>query len=261
MGIIGAWLELRAWQLLLALAGFYALAGLAIHLLVFHSPVSEWARSFRGVVAPFFVTPILIFSLLLGFIASEVWHRNAEAVQLVRDEGDALFALTHLIPDNDPAEKTLLGLIRAYAQSVVAEEWPRMQGGNRFPATEAAFTSLLSAIVETPVSGVNGPSVQKARLDIAMKLHAVRGIRLSLAGDRTDEIKWATLLILGLLAQIAIAAVHLEIPRPQIAGLTIFSLAAVAALGLVAIQERPFAPPYKVSPEPLEEVVHEIPAQ
>jgi hypothetical protein len=260
MGIIGVWLELRVWELLLALAAFYAIAGIIIHLLVFHSPVSDWARSFRGVVAPFFVTPILIFSLLLGFIASEVWHRNAEAVQLVRDEGDALFTLTHLIPEKDPAEKTLLGLIRAYAQSVVAEEWPRMQGGNRSAAAEAAFTSLLSAIVETPVPGVNGPSVQKARLDIAAKLHAFRGIRISLAGDRTDEIKWATLLILGLLAQLAIAAVHLEIPRPQIAALTIFTLSAVAALGLVAIQERPFAPPYKVSPEPLVEVVHEIPA-
>jgi len=261
MWMIGAWLELPVWQLLLALAAFYAITGVAIHLLAFHGPASEWVRSFRGVVPPFFVTPILIFSLLLGFIASEVWHRDAEAVQLVRDEGDGLFALTHLIPETDPAAAGLLGLIRAYAQSVVGEEWPRMQGGNRLPATEAAFTSLLSAIVDTPVSGVNGPAVQKARLDIAMKLHNLRGTRLTLAGDHTDEAKWATLLILGLLAQLAIAAVHLEIPRPQIAALTIFSAAAVIALGLVAIQERPFAAPYKVSPGPLEDVVREIPAR
>jgi len=55
--------------------------------------------------------------------------------------------------------------------------------------------------------------------------------------------------------------VHLEVPRPQIAALTIFSTAAVIGLGLVAVQERPFARPLEVSPEPLADVVHEIPAR
>jgi hypothetical protein len=104
-------------------------------------------------------------------------------------------------------------------------------------------------------------AVQRARLDIVLKLHTLRETRLELAGDHTDEIKWAALLILGLVSQIAIAAVHLEMPRPQIAALTIFSAAAVIGLGLVAIQERPFSRPLEVSPAPLEDVVHEIPAR
>jgi hypothetical protein len=261
MWLVGAWLELPVWRQLSALAGFYATTGLAIHLLAFHSPASEWARSFRGVVAPFFVSPILIFGLLLGFIAGDVWHRNAEAVQVVRGEGDGLFALSHLSPDTAPGAPRLQDLIRAYAQSVVGEEWPRMQEGKRAAGSEAALTSLLGAIVDAPVSGNSGVAVQRARLDIVLKLHTLRETRLELAGDHTDEIKWAALLILGLVSQIAIAAVHLEMPRPQIAALTIFSAAAVIGLGLVAIQERPFSRPLEVSPAPLEDVVHEIPAR
>ena len=55
------------------------------------------------------------------------------------------------------------------------------------------------------------------------------------------------------------SAVHLEMPRPQIAALTIFSTAAVIGLGLVAAQERPFSPPLEVTPEPLQDIVRETP--
>ena len=131
-----------------------------------------------------------------------------------------------------------------------------MREGGDAPQAGAAFANLLSAIVAAPASGRNNPEVQRVRLDTALKLRTMRGTRLAIAGDRTDEIKWTTLLILGLVAQVAIAAVHLEMPRPQIAGLTIFTMAAVISLGLVAIQERPFAPPLEVSPAPLMDVVH-----
>ena len=84
--------------------------------------------------------------------------------------------------------------------------------------------------------------------------------RIELAADRTDEVRWATLLILGLLTQLAIASVHLETPGPQIAALTIFSVTAVIGLGLVAIEERPFSPPLDVNPSPIGDVVREVPA-
>jgi hypothetical protein len=261
MGVVGSWLELPVWQQLPALAGFYAVTAGGLHFLAFHSPASGWVRSFRGVVAPFFVSPILIFSLLLGFIAGDVWHRNAQALQIVRGEGDALFALSHLAPDTDRGAARLQALIRGYAQSVVKDEWPRMQAAQRSDTSETALTSLLSAVVDAPVSGNSGAAVQRSRLDLVLKLHTLREARLTLAGDRTDEIKWAALLILGLVSQIAIVAVHLETPRPQIAALAIFSTAAVIGLGLVAVQERPFARPLEVSPTPFEDVVREIPAQ
>ena len=86
-------------------------------------------------------------------------------------------------------------------------------------------------------------AVRRALVDTVLKLRIIRSDRLAIAADRTDEFKWATLLILGLLTEISIAAVHLERPRPQIAALVLFSTSAVIALGLIAIEERPFDPP------------------
>jgi len=260
MRVIEGWIQLPVWQLLVALVAFYVATGIAIHWLAFHSPASRWTLSFNGVVGPFFVSVVLIFGLLHSFVAREIWQRNDEAVQVVRAEGDALRALSHLLPESDPATASIQDLIRAYAQSVIADEWPRMRQGKGGVGSETAFASLMTAIVDAPVSGSSGPAVHRARIDTVLKLHALRGTRLAIAGDSTDTLKWTTLLILGLVSQVAIAAVHLETPRPQIAALAIFSTAAMIALGFVAIQERPFAPPLAVSPEPLEEVVHEIPA-
>jgi hypothetical protein len=217
--------------------------------------------SFSGLVAPFFVSVTLIFGLLHSFVAGEVWRRHADSVQVVRSEGDALVLLAYLTPDTDPAAAKLRAMIRAYAQSVVRDEWPRMKEGKHVPEAVAAFTSLLSAIAAAPASGSDAAAIQRVRLDTALKLHTLRGTRIALASDRTDEIKWATLLILGLVAQIAIGSVHLDKTRPQIAALTIFSTAAVIALGLVAIQERPFSAPLEVSVSPFEEVIREIPAR
>lgn len=261
MGIIESWIQLPVWQLLLALAAFYAATGTIIHWLAFHSPASRWTLRFNGVVGPFFVSVILIFGLLHSFVAREIWQRNDDAAQVVRGEGDALRTLMHLTREGDPAAARIQDLIRAYAQSVVADEWPQMRQSTGSIGSEAAFASLLGAIIDDPVSGSNAPAMQRARLDTVLRLHTLRGTRLAIADDRTDVIKWGTLLILGLVAQIAIAVVHLEKPRPQIAALTIFSTAAFIALGFVAIQERPFAPPLAVSPTPLEEVIHDIPAR
>ncbi len=261
MGIIGDWLELPVWQQLLALAGFYAASGGLLHWLTFYSPARRWVARFKGVVPPFFAAVTLIFGLLAGFIAGDVWHRNTEAVQVVRTEGDALLTLKYLIPASDPNAARLQDLIRGYAQSVLDEEWPRMADGDSAPATEAALDSLLAAIVAAPPSQNGASAIERARIDTVLKVRTMRSNRLALAGDRTDEVKWATLLILGLVAQLAIAIVHLETPRPQIAALAIFSSSAVIALGLVAIQERPFVPPLELSPAPLQEVVRVIPAR
>ena len=260
MWLVGAWLELPVWQQWLALAGLYAASAGALHLLTFHSPAGEWVRSFRGVVAPFFVSVALVFGLLLGFVAGGVWQRNAEAVRVVRGEGDALFQINHLAPDNDPGTAALRNLIRAYAQSVVTDEWPLMLHGGRSDRAETALDNLIKGVAAAPVFGSGGLAVQRARLDLALKLHTLRETRIELASDRTDEVRWATLLLLGLLTQLAIASVHLETPRPQIAALTIFSITAIIGLGLVAIEERPFSPPLAVNPSPIGDVVHEVPA-
>src|SRR3954447_18093629 len=261
MSIIGTWLELPVELLFLLLTTFYLTTATLIHLLSSHGFAGRWIGSFKGIVGSFFTSVTVIFALLAAFIASDVWRRDMEASQVVRAEADALLGLYYLTPDTAPDTAAVHNLIRAYVELVIRREWPRMSNGEGTPEAEAALDALFREILGRSAQGTGNPVVERARIDVALKLRTLHATRLSLAADRTDELKWAILLILGVVAQLAIAVVHLEWPRPQIGALAIFSVAVVIALGLVALQERPFVPPLQVSSAPLEEILQAIPAK
>ena len=58
----------------------------------------------------------------------------------------------------------------------------------------------------------------------------------------------------------ALGLVHLERPGARITALTLFSLAVVTTLVLIAVHERPFDGPLALSPEPLRIARLAIPA-
>jgi hypothetical protein len=62
-------------------------------------------------------------------------------------------------------------------------------------------------------------------------------------------------LMLGIMTQIAIGLVHLQRRNAHLAALTVFSIAAVLTLGLIALQEHPFAGEVRLSPAPLQELL------
>jgi hypothetical protein len=259
--MIGTWLELPVIPQILLLAAVYLITGTVMHLLSFHGPMGRWVRSFRGIVGPFFTSVTVIFALLAAFIANDVWRRDTEAAQIVRAEADALLSLYYLTPETAPDAAVVHNRIRAYTESIIRQEWPRMYAGDGAPETEAVLDALFQEILGRSAGDASNSAIERARIDIALKLRTIRANRLSLAADRTDELRWSILLILAVMAQFAIAAVHLERPRPQIAALAIFSGAVVIALGLVAVQERPFVPPLEIPPTALEEVLRVIPAK
>jgi hypothetical protein len=261
MSIIGAWLELPVALLFLALTAFYLTTAAVIYLLSFHGFSGRWIGSFKGIVGPFFTSVTVIFALLAAFIANDVWRRDAEASQVVRAEADALLGLYYLTPDTAPDAATVHNLIRAYVELVIRREWPRMSNGEGTPEAEAALDALFREVLGRSAQGTGNSIVERARIDIALKLRTLHASRLSLAADRTDELKWAILLLLGVVAQLSIAVVHLDRPRPQIGALAIFSAAVVIALGLVALQERPFMPPLETPLTDLEGVLRVIPAK
>ena len=96
-------------------------------------------------------------------------------------------------------------------------------------------------------------------LDIALKVREARGDRLTLSADYSESFKWAGVLLIALMGQISLAAVHLERARPQIAAMVIFTTGVVIVLGLIASHEYPFSSALSVSPEPIAKVVKMVP--
>jgi hypothetical protein len=217
-------------------------------------PTRTFFERFRGVVAPFMGTVGILFGLLTGFLANDVGARNRDAWDAVITEANALNALHTLSlaapSDLSPIRDAIRGLIRAE----VSDEWPRMREGNGSLVTDAAYRTLLETVARLS-GGTAGPTLQSTLLATALRAGDARSRRLALAYDRGDDAKWVSVLILALLTQFTVALVQLERPAPQAAALAVFTVAAVVALGLIALQEQPFAGPLRLAPTPLQDLV------
>ena len=85
-----------------------------------------------------------------------------------------------------------------------------------------------------------------------------RSDRIALNSRQTDETKWWAVLLLGLITQLSIGMVHLDRAPAHVAAVVVFALAAIVALGTVAVQEAPFDGPLRIPPEPLERVLRAV---
>ena len=252
-----AWLELPVPALFASLFIFYFATATFLVWLCFRSQWSVPIQSFKGLVAPFFVSTATIFGLLVGFLASDIWDRNKQAARVVLTESDTLLALYSLGVASGTDDTRLRAAIRTYVRTVVDDEWPRLAVQERSPKAEAALSALLREVALPGTA--KDVVIQRTMLDMVLRIRAAHEDRVVLSNDRTMVTKWAAVLLLALITQIAIAAVHLEKPRPQLAALLIFTFAAVSILGLLAVHESPFEPPVFVPPGPIIEVLQQVP--
>lgn len=255
--LITAWLELPVPAVFASLFVFYfGMAALMVWL-SFRSGFSPHIRRFKGVVAPFFGSTAIIFALLVGFLSNDIWDRNRQAVRAVLTESDTLLALYSLGAASGTDDVRLRTAIRNYAKAVVDDEWHRLAVEERSAQADSALNALLREVARPGVS--NDPSIQRTMLEMVLRIRAAHEDRIVLSSDRTMSSKWAAVLLLALITQVAIATVHLESARPQAVALGIFTLAAVLILGLLAVHESPFDPPVFVPPGPIIDVLKQIP--
>jgi hypothetical protein len=258
--LIRAWLDLPIGAVFLVLAACLAVVTIAIHWLSFGRITRPWAQGNAGVVAPYAGVLAVLFALLTGFLANDIWERERQAERAVLAERDGLMA-AHELSAAIAADMTALrDALRAYVRVVVAEEWPLMEEGGRSAAADDALDALLREVAKPGTAAAAGQVVHGALLNSLLQVRRARDDRLLLSGDQADQTKWAAVLILALLTLIALGIVHLERPRAQLAALVLFAVATAATLGLVAVRERPFAGAERVLPTPLEEVLATVTA-
>ncbi len=255
MNLINLWLDQPVWLILTSLAGMFLAIALILFALSFSRATQPWSRSLIGVVAPFFGAASVLFGLLTGFLANDVWERNRQASRAVLAERDALVATYQLSIATVSDMAHIRAALRAYVESVVKDEWPRMENGEASSATAAALGEVMRVVADPKLASESGAAPHQALLDLVLKLRSARSDRIALSEQSADPSKWLSVIILAILTQISIALVHLDKPRAQLAALVIFSAAATTALGLVAVREYPFAGALQVSPQPLRDAV------
>lgn len=253
--MIETWLDLPAAAVFGVLALLYLGTGTLITWTAFGGLIGARTRRLDGVVAPFFGSVALLFALLTGFLAGDIGDRNRQAARTVQAEVAELRNVFTLSVASASDMKAIRDNWAAYVKAVVNEEWKAMADGNSAPSVATAYDAMLREVSQPKIATDSGAAIHSALLTAAVRVGTARSERLALASDNTSELKWTMVLMLGIMTQIAIGLVHLQKFNAHVAALTVFSVAAVLALGLIAMQEHPFAGGVRLSPAPLQELL------
>ena len=253
--MIEIWLDLPAAGVFAALTVLYAACAAAIVWGTFGRPFGPCVQRMDGIVAPFFGAVGILFALMAGFLASDIADRNRQAVRTVQAETAELRNVFTLSVTSKPDMRGIRAAWTDYVKAVSGEEWQVMTHGHGAPAAAAAYDAMLREVSDPGIVTEAGVAVHTALVNAAIHIGTARSERLALASDGTSEIKWSVVLILGVMTQISIGIVHLAKRNAQIGALTVFSIATVITLGLIALQENPFTGDVRLAPTPLLELL------
>ncbi|MDP2410094.1 MAG: DUF4239 domain-containing protein [Pseudolabrys sp.] len=253
--MIAAWLDLPSAGVFAVLIGLYGAVTGAIAWASFSRPLGHAVQRLDGVVPPFFTAIAILFALMTGFLANDIGDRNRHAARAVQTETAELRNVFTLSVASASDMREIRDAWSAYVKSVIADDWAAMESGRPSATAGAAFDALLREVSDPNIGATAGPAVQSALLNAAVRVGTARSERVALASDRTNDLKWMMVLLLGVMTLVAIGVVHLQRRNAQLAALTIFATSTVIALGLIGLQEHPFAGPLSISPAPLQELL------
>jgi hypothetical protein len=182
----------------------------AIHVVVRVLAVGERARSFKA-VSPGMLPPLgIIFGLLVGFTAAQVWSDNDRASAAVDREASALRSVVILAAafPGEP-ETRLRTLVSSYIAEAAAQEWPMMSHGTI--TLQIVPHALAEALQQTLALESTGPGQQIAQREITAALESAmdaRRQRIRISQSQVNWVKWSSLYLQAACALLAIAMVH-----------------------------------------------------
>jgi hypothetical protein len=257
---MGAWFEGLSVP---SMAGVVFLAtysvAAAIYLVVTRLAVGERARAFKG-LSPGLLPPLgILFGLLVGFLAAQVWGDADRAQTAVNREASALRAVVLLSASfPGPPGAGLRSLVERHIEDAATREWPEMA---RHRATLAMIPVPLAEALQSTISLTpQTPGQIAAQREIALALENAldaRRQRIIVSRSAINWVKWTALLLEAVISLIAAAIVHSDNRVTTALALGIFSTAMAVAIVLLAAHNRPFTGAIAVRPDLLLQVVPE----
>ena len=244
------------WMALVVFVATYLTAG-GIYLIVTRLAVNARAKAFKA-VSPGMLPPLgILFALLVGFIAVEVWSNFDRAKAAVATEASALRAVI-LLAGTFPEEQKarIYALINRHIDEAVNKEWPAMA------QQRATLSTLPAALVEELHDTLNlkaaDDSQRAAQPEIVKALHTAldaRRQRIVISESTVGGVKWVGILLQGFCTLVAIAMVHSDNRLACAITSTLFATGIAMSVLLIAAYSRPFTGEISVGPELLKQVI------
>jgi hypothetical protein len=199
----------------------------------------------------------ILFALLVGFIAVEVWNNYDKAKVAVASEASALRAVV-LLAETFPEEQTMRihALIDSHIDEAVNQGWPAMA---RHRLTLATLPKALTAALHETLNLKPADDSQRtAQAEMVKALHAAldaRRQRIVVSQSTVGAVKWAGILLQGVCTLLAIAMVHSDNRLACAMAMTLFATGIALSLLLIAAYSRPFTGEISVRPDLLKQVI------
>ena len=180
-----------SWMALIVFVTTYLIAG-GVYLVVTKLALTEWARAFKA-VSPGMLPPLgILFALLVGFIAVEVWNNFDKAKAAIATEASALRAVVLLAGTFPQEQKSHIhALINRHIEVAVNQEWPEMahQRATLSPLPTALIGALHDALAMKPADA----SERSALPEMVRALHTAldaRRQRIVISEFAVSAVKW-----------------------------------------------------------------------
>ena len=212
--------------------------------------------AFKG-VSPGMLPPMaLVFGLVVGFLAAQVWSDANTAQAAVNREASALRAAV-LLSERYPAPTgaRIRMLVDRHIQQAVTVEWPAMaeQRATLTLVPAALGKALAVALALSPTS--EGQTVAQRELVASLQTaFDARRQRVIVSESSVNWVKWTGVILLAALTLVAIAFVHCDNRLTAAVAMGVFAGAVAVSLVMIAAQSRPFAGQLAITPDPLEQV-------
>jgi hypothetical protein len=238
-------------------AGTFVVTGL-VYWLVTRLAVGERGKSFKA-LSPGMLPPLgIIFGLLVGFTAAQVWSDFERAKTAVAAEASSLRSIRlYMASLSSEQQAQFRALISAHVSAAVNQEWPDMAQRRATLAKPSA--ALIEALEVALALAPKNDSQKLAQQKIIAQLEAAldaRRQRIIISQSTVTRLKWAGLLLQGLAALIAIAMVHSDNKLTCAIALTLFSAGIAISILLIAAYSRPFTGEVGIKPYLLEQLGH-----
>ena len=244
------------WMAVVVFLATYLITG-CIYVIVTRLAVNERPKAFKA-VSPGMLSPLgILFALLVGFIAVEVWSNFDKAKAAVATEASALRAVVLLagaFPEQQRAR--VYALINRHIEEAVTNEWPAM--AQQRATLSTLPTALIEELHDTLGLQPADDSQRAAQPELVKALHTAmdaRRQRIVISESSVGAVKWIGILLQGLCVLVAIAMVHSDNRLASAISLTLFATGIALSVLLIAAYSRPFTGQTSVGPDLLRQVI------
>jgi hypothetical protein len=212
---------------------------LGVGICVFFYYLDRSRFTIRGVVGPYFASVAILFALFSSLLAAELWQRQNKEDALLHLEMNGLKSILHIAESLDPDASEVRKAVSGYLEESAHDARPEVRPAGGDQHTGEAL-QLLYRLAADPRTFKGNAATNAAFFNSLEVVSSAREDRTELHKAHVSPSKFFTLLLFGLLTQIAIAFCHAGNPRALGASVMLFSIAFSAAIGILALLDDPY---------------------